>query len=63
MPAGSIKAGDIVEVNHKGRIFLAYVVSREKGKQVFEIKPITQNISWRTCTSREIKGLWRKVGR
>lgn len=45
-----------MEVDVKGRVFLAYVQEREG--QTWSIKPITPNTTWHICKSRDIRRYW-----
>lgn len=56
MTTGSLKRGDIIEVNKKGRHFLASV--REVGRIVRFIPIEAAKVSYRECTAREIIGIW-----
>jgi hypothetical protein len=63
MVLGTIKVGDVVHVDHKGRRFMALVTDTPttdktlKGKVA--IKPFDARISYRSATSREVIGHWR----
>lgn len=57
MTLTSVKAGDIVEVDKKGRRFLAYV--NDKTDTGLEIKPVDRRITYRECTAREVIDHWR----
>lgn len=54
----SVKPGDIVRVNKKGRIFHAVV--SDKANRELRLRPIESNITWFTATSREIEMAWHK---
>lgn len=56
MTASSITAGDMVEVDKKGRRFFALVTARD-GTQL-SIRPVDTRISYRQATSREVVGIW-----
>ncbi len=56
-----VKAGDLVEVDRKGRRFHAEVEERA-GRELF-IRPLDRRITYRTCTSREVVGHWHKSKR
>ena len=60
MNIASVKPGDIVLVNHKGRKFYATV--ENKNGRTLTIKPHERNISWRSCTSREVERRRRSPG-
>jgi hypothetical protein len=60
----SIGAGDIVEVDKKGRRFHALVVELEQidsGRFELTVRPLDSRISYRTATVREVIGVWRKA--
>jgi hypothetical protein len=60
----SIGAGDIVEIDKKGRRFHALVtelVQGESGRFELDIRPLDSRVSYRTATVREVVGLWRKA--
>jgi hypothetical protein len=53
----TIKPRDIVEVDKRGRKFLAIVTEKRQGE--LTINPIAPNISYFNATSREIVKHWR----
>jgi hypothetical protein len=59
-----IAAGDIVEVDKKGRRFHA-VVSRldqqDSGRFELEVRPLERGITFRTASVREVVGVWRRA--
>lgn len=59
------KHGDIVRVDHKGRVFLAFVkdiTQNRKGSSVMlKIEPITKGITWYEVPQREVKRTWRAL--
>jgi hypothetical protein len=60
----AIGAGDIVEVDKKGRRFHALVVELEQGPSgrfSLNVRPLDSRISYRQATVREIVGVWRKA--
>jgi hypothetical protein len=60
----AIGAGDIVEIDKKGRRFHALVVELEQvesGRFELNVRPLDSRISYRTATVREVVGLWRKA--
>lgn len=66
MNIGSVKPGDIVRVNKKGRIFLAEVVGRievEGKRPRLEVEPITKGVNYRDVQGTEVVCHWRKAGR
>ncbi|MEA2285785.1 MAG: hypothetical protein QOJ21_1828 [Solirubrobacteraceae bacterium] len=59
-----IAAGDIVEIDRKGRRFHAVVaglVQRESGRFELELRPIDSRISYRRATVREVVTVWRRA--
>jgi len=63
----SIKPGDIVDVDKRGRRFLAFVIDKKQpgGGRVGEltIRPVDRGISYRAARSGEIVGHWARRGR
>jgi hypothetical protein len=57
-----IETGDIVEVDKKGRRFMALVIGVETGGDV-RIEPVCRGVSWRSATSRELVRHWKKAAR
>jgi hypothetical protein len=60
----SIGAGDIVEVDKKGRRFHALVTELEQvasGRFELALRPLDSRISYRTATVREVVGVWRRA--
>ena len=53
-----VKDGDIVRIDKKGRIFLAEVTGKERGK--IRVSPITNGITYHEASAREIVAHWRK---
>ena len=61
-----IGAGDIVEVDKRGRRFHALVLSLEQldsGRFELALRPLDSRISWRTASVREVVNVWRRAGR
>lgn len=58
MKLTSVREGDIVEVDVKGRRFFAQV--KGKDQTGVTVKPITPGITWQRATARQIIGHWRK---
>jgi hypothetical protein len=61
-----IGAGDIVEVDKRGRRFHALVTELEQlesGRFELALRPLDSRISWRTATVREVVEVWRRAGR
>jgi hypothetical protein len=56
MTTSSLKRHDIVEVDRQGRVFMADVV--EVDGQEIAIRPHDRRITYRTCTSRQVIGIW-----
>lgn len=59
MTLTGLKRGDIVEVSKGGRLFFALVTRRLISGVEFE--PITNCISHRSATSREVVGIYRRA--
>lgn len=58
MNLAGVDTGDIVKVDKKGRRFFAMVVVRdEQGLKIMPFEP--RRDTWRTCTAREVIGIWR----
>lgn len=61
-----IGAGDIVEVDKRGRRFHALVLELEQlesGRFELALRPLDSRISWRTASVREVVHVWRRAGR
>jgi hypothetical protein len=59
-----IAAGDVVEVDKKGRRFHALVKSLDqdaKGYFHLELQPFDRRVSYRQATVREVVTVWRRV--
>jgi hypothetical protein len=56
-----IHAGDLVEINKRGRRFYGRVL--ETGDGIVQFEPLCPGISYRHATAREIVHHWRKTGR
>jgi hypothetical protein len=52
----SVKVGDLVEVDKRGRVFTARV--RATGGEELEIRPLDARVSYFTATAREVTGVW-----
>ena len=66
MNIASVKPGDIVEVDIRGRRFIAYVdeLLKEKGKQSsLKITPAEPNNSYYTCKANQVVGHYKKMQR
>lgn len=66
MQLTSVKPGDIVRIDKRGRVFLAEVVEKtaEKGRNGrLKIRPVVKNISYTEATAQEVVEHWRKSGR
>ena len=59
MTLGAVRAGDIVEVDRKGRRFFALVVQRRERE--LEVEPIDRRVTYRRVKAREVIGIWRKT--
>lgn len=57
MTIGSLKVGDIIEVDKKGWRFHGLV--REVRGRTVVIQPFEANVTWRTATSHEVVGIWK----
>lgn len=57
----SVREEDIVRVDKKGRIFLAVVTEKEKGR--VKIRPLDNRITYYEASSREIVTHYKKMGR
>ena len=63
-PPKAIGAGDIVEIDKKGRRFHALVVSltqADSGRFELELRPLDSRITYRQATVREVLTVWRKA--
>ena len=61
-----IGAGDIVEVDKRGRRFHALVTELEQletGRFELALRPLDSRVSWRTASVREVVEVWRRAGR
>jgi hypothetical protein len=58
MTLGAVRAGDIIEVDRKGRRFFAIVVERRERE--LEVEPIDRRVTYRRVKAREVIGIWRK---
>ena len=64
MDVSSVKPGDIVEVDKKGRRFHAIVREKQvKGVSVFVVAPLDRRINYFSCTANEVVGIWHKSRR
>ena len=57
MQLKGLAAGDVVEVDHKGRRFHA-TVTRIDGQHL-AIEPLCAHHTWRSATAKEVIGIWR----
>lgn len=55
----TIHPGDIVEVERNGRT--AHCLVQAKGNGELEVRAITPGFTWRTVTSRQVIGHWKKT--
>lgn len=63
MTLGSIYAGDIVQIDKKGRRFLALVEGtqdRERKTGELAIRPVDRGITYRSASAREVIKHWRR---
>jgi len=61
-----IGAGDIVEIDKRGRRFHALVLELDQldsGRFELQVRPLDSRISWRTCSVREVVEVWRRARR
>lgn len=61
MSLASVKPGDIVQVNKRGRKFHAIVL--ERTARELRVQPIDSRINYYTATAREVVGVWYKSRR
>jgi hypothetical protein len=61
-----ITAGDIVEIDKRGRRFHALVLELEQletNRFELKLRPLDSRISYRTASVREVVEVWRRAGR
>jgi hypothetical protein len=59
-----IGAGDIVEIDRKGRRFHAVVeelAQQESGRFELTVRPLDRRVTYRSASVREVVGVWRRV--
>jgi len=56
-----IRAGDIVEVDRRGRRFHALVGESVEG--ALSIEPLDRRVTYRSCRPHEVRAHWAKRGR
>ena len=56
---GAVRAGDIIEVDRKGRRFFAIVVERRERE--LGVEPIDRRVTYRRVKAREVIGIWHKT--
>lgn len=61
MELASIRPGDIVRVDKKGRGFEAFVLEKHKGG--LEIEPIQRGVTYTSASAREVVCHWAQRGR
>jgi hypothetical protein len=61
MELTSVRPGDIVRVNKRGRVFEALVLDKRRGE--LQIEPIQRGISYTTAAAREVICHGAKRGR
>jgi hypothetical protein len=59
MSIASIRVGDIVDVNHKGRRF--YAIVKDKVGRKLDIRPLDRNVNYFTATGHDVVGIYRKA--
>ncbi len=52
-----LEPGDVVEIDHKGRLFFCLVEAIDA--QQLKVKPLDRHNTWRTATAKEVIGIWR----
>ena len=57
-----IQPGDVVEVDKKGRRFLAHVLGRDRDGTL-RVEPVCRGVSWRRASAREVVRHWTKAAR
>lgn len=57
MTLAGLRTGDHIEVDKKGRRF--YAIVRNCEDRTVSFMPITNGISYRTCSSHEVVGIWK----
>lgn len=60
MRLANVRAGDIVQVDVKGRRFYALAEADGAGARELPVRPITPGITYRRATSRQVIAHWRK---
>lgn len=58
MILASVRAGDIIEADRKGRRFFAVVIERRERE--LEVEPIDRRVTYRHVRAREVIGIWHK---
>jgi hypothetical protein len=58
MTLGTMKAGDIVVADRKGRRFFAVVTERREYE--LEVEPIDRRVTYHLVKPREVIGIWHK---
>ena len=58
MTIGTIKSGDIIQAEVKGRVFYALVKNPTHG--ALEVEPLDNRITYYHVRAREVVGHWRK---
>lgn len=61
MNLGSVKAGDVVRCDVKGRLFYATVDDAPNADGV-AVTPITRGITYRHVTARQVTEHWKRTG-
>jgi hypothetical protein len=61
MHLAAVKVGDIVRVDKKGRVFLAFVIAKSPGE--LKLEPIQRGVTYTSASAREVVCHWAKRGR
>jgi hypothetical protein len=56
-----IAAGDLVRIDHLGRLYTALVVNVRPGE--LDVEPLDRNVTWRTAKPRQVVEWWKRMGR
>jgi hypothetical protein len=54
----SVKRGDVVEADVKGRRFLAKITGDRSPLGHLPIKPLDDRVTYRSVTARQVVGIW-----
>ena len=61
MTLGSVKAGDIVLADRKGRRSFAVVIERRERERELQVEPIDRRVTYHVVKAREVIGIWHKT--